>query len=321
MMTCRERVKRTMRMNNPDRVPILFFNKDREQSDIIMIDVVRHFAGPLRDESEWGFRWEKVDETMGQPREPVLKSREDLENLARPDAGDKSRFSETAGIMERFGRDKYYLASLVLTGFTVMTFLKGFSETLEDLYLDRGSAEKLADAVFGFEEDVIRQCAAYGFDGVAFFDDWGTQKNLIVSPSLWRDFFKPRYKRQFDLVHDCGMDVYFHCCGYILDIIPDFIEIGVDMLNVSQPNIFDIESLGKDFGGKVCFVCPISYQTTSLSGTREDILTEAQKLYRNFGSPNGGFIGYVEEYHSIGMSDDNYRHCVEAFRACGCTVL
>lgn len=316
-MTSRERVLRAIGMNNPDRVPILFFNKDKEESDILMIDVVRHFTGPREDESEWGFRWEKLDDTMGQPREPVLKTWEGFDDLRRPDASDTSRFADVKNTMIRHGKDKYYLASLVLTGFTVMTFLRGFAATLEDFYANRADLEKLAEIVFGFEEDIIRQCAAYGFDGVAFFDDWGTQTNLIISPSLWREFFKPRYKKQFDLVHACGLTVYYHCCGYILDIIPDFIEIGVDMLNLSQPNIFDIEDLGRMFGGKICFVCPVSYQTTSLSGTKEDIFEEAHRLFGNLGGRSGGFIGYVEEYHSIGMSDDNYRYCVEAFRSCG----
>lgn len=135
----------------------------------------------------------------------------------------------------------------------------------------------------------------------------------MISADTWRKFFKPRYKRQFDLCHSLGMDVYFHCCGYIYDIIEDFIEIGVDMMNISQPNLFDMEQLGRAFGGKVCFVCPVSYQTTSLSGTREDIFRDVKILRDNLGCYHGGLIGYVEEYSSIGMSEENYQACKEAF--------
>lgn len=91
----------------------------------------------------------------------------------------------------------------------------------------------------------------------------------------------------------------------------------MDVLNISQPNLFDIRQLGREFGGKVCFICPVSYQTTSLSGNREDIFRDVQEMYDNLGIYNGGFIGYVEEYSSIGMSDENYQACKDAFFSVG----
>ena len=65
------------------------------------------------------------------------------------------------------GDDKYYKANFVLSGFTVMAFLRGFSETLEDMYLERENIEKLADIVFGFEEEVIKLLKPQGFDAVS----------------------------------------------------------------------------------------------------------------------------------------------------------
>ena len=85
------------------------------------------------------------------------------------------------------------------------------------------------------------------------------------------------------------------------------------MLNISQPNLFDIEELGEKYGGKVCFVCPVSYQTTSIFGTKEEIYSYVKSLVENLGRFDGGLIGYVEEYKSIGLSDENYDHCVNAF--------
>ena len=315
-MNRKELVKKAIHMDKPEYAPIFLYNKDQKDSDMVVIEVVKHWMGVNKDISEWGFRWEKHDNTMGQPKESFIKTWDDFGALRIPDPYSECRFEGVDETMKQYG-DKYYLASLALSGFTVMTFLRGFTETLEDLYFGRENVEKLADAVFGFEDKVIEQLKGNGFDGVAFFDDWGTQTNLIISPQLWREFFKPIYKRQFDLAHKHGLDVYFHCCGYIYDIIPDLIEIGVDMLNLSQPNIFDLEKLGKDFEGKVCFVCPISYQTTSLLGSKEDIYAEAKKLIDNLGSGNGGFIGYVEEYHSIGLSEENYQNCINAFKEFG----
>lgn len=152
---------------------------------------------------------------------------------------------------------------------------------------------------------------------LVFFDDWATQKNMIISPHTWRNIFKPRYARQFELAHSLNLLVYFHCCGNFLEIISDFIEIGVDILNISQPNLYSIPELGARFSGKVCFTCPVSYQTTSISGSRTDIFKDVQILVEHLGCFNGGLIGYVEEYHSMGMSDANYQACKEAFSIYG----
>ena len=89
------------------------------------------------------------------------------------------------------------------------------------------------------------------------------------------------------------------------------------MLNISQPNLYDIPALGSEFGGRVCFICPVSYQTTSITGTPADIYREVKTLIDSLGSFKGGLLGYVEEYQSIGMSETNYQACVQAFRTLG----
>ena len=315
-MKSKECVLKAIKFQGPDYVPLFFFNKDKDQSDIIQVDIQKHFGGPGQNLSEWGFVWERQDETMGQPKEHPIKDWSDLNHFRVPDPDEPGRFGEAEQTIAT-NRDRFLIAGLGLSGFTTMTFLAGFENTLEGLYFEPQNVARLAELVFGFEEELIRRCAAYPFDAVSFADDWGTQNNLIISPQQWRDFFKPRYQRQIDLIHQLGMLAVFHCCGQIYEIIPDFIEIGVDVLNLSQPNLFDLNKLGREFGGKTCFMCPVSYQTTSISGTREDIFNEVRSLVENLGCYHGGLIGYIEEYHSVGMSGANYQSCIEAFRQLG----
>jgi len=318
-MNCKENVIRAVGMKRPDSLPFLYINKDKCDSDAIIIDVEKHFIDDRVKRSEWGFEWKKIDETMGQPRGTVIKTWEDLNRFTAPDPNDLSRFSSAIEDMQKYP-GKFYIASLGLSGFTIMTFLRGFSNVLEDILLEDAKIGRLADIVFGFEEEIIKQLKNYGFDAVAFYDDWGTQNNLIISPKLWRSFFKPRYKRQFDLAHRHGLYTYFHSCGYIYDIIGDLIEIGMDMFNMAQPNVYDIKKLGAEYAGKTCFVCPISYQTTAISGNMEDIYEEAERLLGSFWDDNGGFIAYIEAYESIGLSRENYRHCINAFKTLSKTV-
>lgn len=316
VMNSKTLVYNTLHLLNDERIPMVYFNRDKHKTDILMIEVSHHYLGKNGDRSEWGFTWDRCDESMGQPSVGILKSPDDILNYKAPDAASPDRFQLASTEMAKYP-DKYYLASFGLSGFTIMTCLRGFSNVLEDMYLDKELFESLADTVFSAEEQIIMLLKKQGFDGVAFFDDWGTQENLIISPQKWREIFKPRYQKQFRLAHDQGLDVYFHCCGAIHSIIPDLIEIGVDMLNISQPNLFNIEELGRAYGGKVCFVCPVSYQTTSINGTPEMIYDDVRSLVHNLGRFRGGLIGYIEDYRIMGMSEENYQSCIRAFEALG----
>ncbi len=314
-------VEKAITKSEPDYVPMLYFNKDKADSDIILVDIIEHYGGENHDTSEWGFKWKRIDKTMGQPSTPLIQGMNDLEKVHIPKVDKYFRLGNLTKTKEEYGNDRFFLASLVLSGFSVISALRGFSEILMDLYDNPTHLSPLLDMVFSFEERVIILLKDQGFDGVAFFDDWGMQKTMIISPELWRKVFKPQYKRQFCIAHECGLKVYFHSCGYYYDIIGDLIEIGVDMLNISQPNLYNIPKLGSDFGGKVTFVCPVSYQTTSISGTRDEIFQDVAELVKHLGCFKGGLIGYIEEYSTIGMSQDNYRACVEAFKDQGRYIL
>ena len=111
-----------------------------------MIDVVEHFGGVKENLSEWGFKWKRYDETMGQPSEPIVKEWGDFDKLDFPDPYDRHRFDQVGPVKDEYG-DRYYIGSLVLTGFTLMTFIRGFENTLEDLLLGRGKITDLADDV------------------------------------------------------------------------------------------------------------------------------------------------------------------------------
>jgi hypothetical protein len=204
-------VRKAVHFENPERIP-LSNPYDLSTSDIVNVEVVKNFLGPNRLHSEWGFEWLRLenDLTMGQPKFPVITSREALARYRAPDPHDPTRFEGLQAAREQYGPDKYYKANLVLSGFTIMSFLRGFSQTVEDFSVDRDLVEDLADVVFGFEEKLFPLIAAQGFSAVHLADDWGTQESLLISPALWREIFKPRYRRQVELAHSLGLDLYFH---------------------------------------------------------------------------------------------------------------
>jgi uroporphyrinogen decarboxylase len=313
----RDLVKRAIAFEGPERIPVQF-PYDWRLSDLVNVDVMLNHLGPDRKTSEWGFRWSHLDNDLafGQPERAAIRDWKELREYRAPDPRAPGRFDAMKKMRGELGEGKYYKANFGLSGFAVMSCLRGFAPVIEDLYLERENVERLADIVFGFEEALIPLLKTQGFDAINLADDWGTQQNLFVSPALWREIFKPRYRREIELAHACGLDVYFHCCGYIFDIMSDFIDIGLDILNPGQPNINGIRRMGESFSGRICFACPVSYQTTGISGSRADIVREVGELVEQLGNRNGGLIGVVPtDLPGLGADPGNIRAMFDAFRS------
>ena len=116
------------------------------------------------------------------------------------------------------------------------------------------------------------------------------------------------------MAHELGLHTWYHCCGEFLPIMEDFQEIGVDVLNISQPNVNDMAEVGGDCGAGNASWSRSATRPSRSRARRQEIYAEAQRLHDRLATPQGGFIGYVEEYGVMGMSPENYCACGEAFR-------
>ncbi len=317
----RELVEQAIRFGRPERVPIVFWNRDQEQGDIMLYHLALGAPGDGTPnawnwtENEWGYRLESLgDGTMGHPVAPYYPELPWPGAIRVPALRAEERMSDMPRFCQQ-ATDRYRLASLDLSGFTVYTLLRGFENAMQDFLIEPEGFAALMDRIIEFECERMALAAAHGFHGIHFADEWGTQTGLMISPELWRRLFKPRYARQFARAHQLGLHTWFHCCGNFAGIIDDFHEIGADVINISQPNVMDLAGVSRRLRGRQCFMMPISYQTVSIRGTPAEIRAEAQRLYQLLGMPAGGFIGYVEEYSVMGMSAENYQACAQAFRA------
>ena len=315
-------VDQTIRFQHPERVPIVFWNRDQTDGDVMLYHLSLGIPGDgdalanVWDwaTNEWGYRLESTgDGTMGHPIHPVWPEMPAAGEVHVPPLREEERMHAVPAFMAEC-EDRYRLASLDLSGFTVYTFLRGFESAMQDFLLVPERFGPLMELIMEFECQLMTMAARHGFHGIHFADDWATQTGMIISPGMWRDLFKPRYRRQFDHAHRLGLDVWYHCCGNLTDIAVDFHEIGVDVLNISQPNVVDLRLVSERLRGRQCFMMPVSYQTVSIQGTPDEIEFEVQRMYQILGTPEGGFIGYVEEYGCMGMSPANYQACGTAFR-------
>ncbi|MCC6444998.1 MAG: hypothetical protein IT210_16270 [Armatimonadetes bacterium] len=320
-MISKERVKRAIHFDYPDRLPLLF-RSDPERSDIIGVGYGRLDGWrPLREnEDEWGCVWDNLIGTgIGQVVEHPLADWKRLESYRFPSACDETRFRGIAAVVSQYP-DRYIAASLGISGFTIMMFLRGFENLLADLCESPERVDFLADAIFAFEAEIIEAYAGRGIDGVWLYDDWGTETALMIRPDMWRRVFKPRYREQFRLIHERGMDVIFHSCGQVWDIIPDLIEIGADMLNLEQPLVFGsadedgASRLDREFGGKVAFCTNPDSQKMLPCARPEEIRAEAARLVRILSRPEGGFIPLADcgkDHHTL--PPENVEAMIRAF--------
>jgi uroporphyrinogen decarboxylase len=110
-----------------------------------------------------------------------------------------------------------------------------------------------------------------------------------MGSELWTKFFKKRLRKLYDAVHDAGLPVSIHSCGDISEIIPDLIEIGVNMITPLQAEALDFEFLKKEYGRDLTFWGGISTQKTMPYGTPEEVRSEIREKIKLMGK-GGGYI-------------------------------
>lgn len=180
--------------------------------------------------------------------------------------------------------------------------LRGMENFLCDLYLDKKGVNRLFDKFLDeylTTLDIVIKGVGEYVDVLVFGDDMGTQIGPLMSPVIFWELFKPRYKKMFDFVHDMSScKVLFHSCGSVYEFIPDFIDMGVDILNPVQTNAanMDPKRLKSEFGRNLTFWgggCETKILTL---GTPREIKEDVKKRIDIF-SAGGGFV--FNQIHNI----------------------
>lgn len=314
-MVSKERVKRAIHFNSPDRIPIVHayqpravINYGEKLQDIFRkypsdfgysdeIDFSLSWKPPSYKCGEWKDKWGSVwmnqyEGLEGQVKIHPLEDWENLKNYRFPVPIDIFDFESEKRRSQQYNGERFIWGGWHIL-FERMHFLRGYEKLLLDLADIPKELHILAEGIFDFNVKSIKEWIKLPVDGIAFADDWGTQSSLMISPQIWRGFFKPYYNQMFSIVHEYEKEVYFHSDGYIMEIIPDLIEMGVDVLN-PQFSCHNLSELGRLVSGKVCICSDIDRQYLLPYGTPEEIEENIKEVIRIFGSHNGGLIGRAE---------------------------
>jgi hypothetical protein len=187
--------------------------------------------------------------------------------------------------------DKFTLAGCAPRPFEQMQFLRGTADLYMDLLEQPPEMMAFLRQMHVFYCEQLEVWARTEVDAFIFMDDWGSQHNLLISPDLWRQIFKPLYRDYIQIAHAAGKKIFMHSDGMTLSIYPDLIEIGLDAIN-SQIFCIGLNKL-KPFAGKITFWGEMDRQHLLPEGTTADIDRAVRDVHANLWS-RGGCIAQCE---------------------------
>ncbi len=267
-----------------------------------------HGVGTYID--EWGCTFiNKQAGVIGEVKDPLVASWADMEKVKEPVGALTADTDKAAAFCRQ--TDKFVLAPCCPRPFERLQFLRGTENVMMDLALGSDELRALLDRIHQFYLKEVQLWSRTPVDGIVFMDDWGTQRSLLVSPAMWRDWFKPLYREYIEIAHAAGKKIFMHSDGWITEIIDDLIELGLDALN-AQVFCMGLEELGARFKGRITFWGELDRQHLLPHGTREEIF-EAVRRFNQCFYDQGGVIGKLE--FGPGANPDNVYAAFEAWDA------
>lgn len=261
-----------IRMSAPNSVKPLYAHPDE-------------FGETLKD--EYGVVWSTSDIDRGSPIGPCIIE-PDLSGYRFPDPAEEYRFEGIAEWCEN-NRENY---TIIWVGdlWERATFMRGMENILIDIARTPGFVKALLGGITVYILETMRLLfGRFEFDGIAVSDDYGTQKGLLMSPADWRRLIKPCLSDIYSFAKENGRSVFHHSCGNVSPIIPDMIDMGLDILHPVQPEAMDILELKREYGKELTFCGGLGTQELLPRGSPEQVRDEVKRLKREMGK-GGGYI-------------------------------
>jgi len=330
-MTSRELVIKTLEFDKPSRIPRQLWLlpwatsyypekvsqiRDDFPDDIIHSPCFRKEVPAVSGDpyaqgtyiDEWGCAFENRQAGLiGEVKNPLVLTWEDMEKIHVPVENltvDVDKINEFCQ-----NHDEFVLGGCYPRIFERLQFIRGTENLMTDLAWQPEPLSVLINTVHQHYLEEFEVWAKTDVDGLTFMDDWGTQRSLLISPEMWRNIFKPLYRDYIELAHQHGKKVFMHSDGYIHDIYPDLIELGLDALN-SQIFCMDIPDLGRNFKGKITFWGEIDRQYILPNGSQDEIIKAVQVVYEHL-YQGGGVIAQCE--FGTGAHPDNVYQVFKAW--------
>lgn len=332
-MTPRERVYKALRFEETDFVPyqILFTTAARQRfaeyagdadfeskiGNHLSVVSHRHHGRwqelePGHSLDEWGVIWNRtIDKDIGNVEHFPLQEAS-LKGFRFPDPKPEPLVEFYPGFMAKSG-DRFTVANVGFSLFERAWTLRGMDRILMDMIDEPEFLHDLLDGIVEVVMGHIEVAIDNDIDCVLFGDDWGSQNGLIMGPSLWREFIKPRVARLYSKVHDAGKVVAIHSCGDVKEILPDLVDSGLQLFNPFQPETMDVIETKRKYYGRLAFYGGISVQHLLPHGTPEEVRREASRLVKALGK-GGGYIASPSHAVPADVPPENIAALIEVLQ-------
>jgi uroporphyrinogen decarboxylase len=318
-MTSKERVKKALRFEKADRVPRFIwlgaetrrrlmerYNVSSLQLDFKLgNDILQAWVsinGEMEREAEqgatfvdeWGITWLKDGIYNSVVRHPLKDlSYAEIEKYPFPDPYEPNRYKYLKEILVKYGEEYFIGADVSGSLFEPAYHLRGMEDLMVDMLTGDETAGIILDKIMDFTLKTALECVRLGVDWIWLGDDLGSQQNMLMSPELWREYFKPRMAKIIAEIKRERPDipVAYHSCGSMSPVIPDLVEIGVNVLNPIQESAAGMNQreIKEKYGTKLALMCGLDTQTFLIKATANEVKAELARLERDLGG-NGGYI-------------------------------
>ena len=241
----------------------------------------------------WGIRWKKVGAFNQIDHFPLAEAtREQVLSYQFPRDRQEALLQQMTPVLQDV--DRWFIGCDVSPCVFEMYFrLRGMDTALTDMATDEELACEMFRRCGDFSVELANEaCRRFPLDWLWAGDDVAGQDSLMMSPDMWRSQIKPQLQRVFDVGRAAKLWVAYHCCGALRPIIPDLIEMGLDVLNPVQSNCdgMDPFELKKEFGKKLAFMGGVDTVDLLPNGSVSDVQRAATRLIEAMTADGGGYI-------------------------------
>jgi len=307
-MSNKDLVYRAINSSETDRVPFYLMLRaevEQEVEDELGVEDVNAAIGSSLEIINTGFSdslMDKIAENeyrdrfgvyhssagVGDSASPIqnpLNEVDDLSKLQFPDPAEGKLFEGLSSLSS----ERFSLAVKYCGLFERAWFLRGMENLMMDFYRNPEFVKELLDRIMEYNLGIIDEILEYPVDGIMLGDDWGGMDNLLMGPEIWDQFIKPRARQLYRKVNESGLQLFVHSCGNIKELLPDLIEMGVDVINPVQVLAMNPLEIKQKYGDQVALFGGVSTQGVLPHGEPEEVKSAVRDAVNSL-SQGGGFI-------------------------------